>query len=308
MAGVLGLRPEIIKANEPVARVGGACLKPALNVFSFSRLLDAEIKKPGTGVTLLQVLDFCARQGIEGLDVTSYYFPEYPNVPPETYLYEFKRRAFELGIDVFGVGARNYFITGDKALRAKGIENVKRWVEVAARLGARVVRVFADDLVRRESWAKALPGYTHQQVETWVADDLRACAEHGRQHGIIIGVQNHGDFNGVAKDFLRLIKLVDSEWCAPVIDTSYFNTPDPYVDIAQVAPYAVNWIIKQSAFDGGYGEVPIDLRRLLRIGRSSGYRGYLTIETLFAPERPAEPFTAVPALLKKLRAAIAATG
>ena len=307
VAAVVGLRSETARANEPVKRLGGTFVKPALNVYSFNSRLNAGVKKAGDGFTLFDLLDFCAAQGLEGIDATGYYMPGYPDAPPDVYIYEFKRRAYELGVGIVGTGTRNYFITADKALRAEGVKHIKLWVEVASRLGAPVLRVFADDLVRRESWKKALPGYAHGDVQAWVADDLRACAEHGKQHGVIIGVQNHGDFNGMAAEFLGLLKLVGSDWCAPVLDTGYFNTPDPYVDIAQVAPYAVNWTVKQSVFDGGYGDVPIDLERLMRIVRGTSYRGYLPIETLSPKGQPYDPFSLVPAYLKRLRAAIAAT-
>jgi sugar phosphate isomerase/epimerase len=306
-AVALGLKSSSAAANEPIKRLGGSAVKPALNVYSFNSQLRAGVKNAGDGVTMFDLLDFCAEQGLDGIDATGYYFPNYPEVPPDAYLNDFKRRAYELGIGIVGTGTRNTFITADKALRAEGVKHIKQWVEVACRLGAPVLRVFADDLVRNESWKKALPNTAHSDVQAWVADDLRACAEHGQRFGVIIGVQNHGDFNGTAAEFLQLMKLVGSEWCAPTLDTGYFNTPDPYVDIEQVAPYAVNWTVKQSVFDGGYGEVQIDLDRLLRIVRVSGYRGYLPIETLAAKGQPHDPRKTVPAYLKRLRAAIAAT-
>ncbi len=306
-ATVLGLRPAQAEALEPVKRRGGTAVKPALNVYSFNSRLLAGVRKQGNGITMFDLLDFCADQGLEGIDATGYYFPGYPDAPPDSYLYAFKRRAYELGIGIVGTGTRNTFITADKALRAEGVKNIKLWVEVASRLGASVLRVFADDLVRHESWKKALPGYAHDDVQAWVADDLRECAEYGQRFGVIIGVQNHGDFNGTAAEFLALLKRVGSDWCAPTLDTGYFNTPDPYVDIEQVAPYAVNWTVKQSVFDGGYGEEPIDLMRLLRIVRGAGYRGFLPIETLSPKGQPHDPFILVPAYLKRLRAAIAAT-
>jgi sugar phosphate isomerase/epimerase len=303
----VGLRPEVARANEPVKRIGGAFVKPALNVFSFNARLNAGVKQDSNGTTLLELLDFCAEQGLEGIDATGYYMPGYPDAPPDSYLHQFKRRAYELGVGIVGTGTRNTFITADRAVRAEGVKNIKQWVEVAAQLGAVVLRVFADDLARGGSWKKAVPAIAHGDVEAWVADDLRECAEHGQKHGVIIAVQNHGDFNGTATEFLRLLKLVGSEWCAPMLDTGYFTSPDPYVDIAQVSPYAVNWTVKQSVFDGGYGAEPIDLERIMRIVRSSGYRGYLPIETLSTKGQPYDPFTLVPAYLKRLRAAIAAT-
>jgi len=306
VAGGLAVTPRLALANEPVKRQGGMSVKPALNVYSFNTQLRAASKAAdGKGLTMFDLLDFCADHGLDGIDATSYYFPNYPDAPPDSYLYDFKKRACQLGVAIVGTGTRNYFITTDKALRDNGVKHIKMWVEIASRLGAPVLRVFADDLTRNEPWKKAIPDKPHEEVQKWVADCLHQCAEHGEKNGVIIGVQNHGDFNGSAAEFLQLIKMVDSEWCAPTLDTGYFNTPDPYVDIAAVAPYAINWTVKQSVFDGGYGTTPIDLDRILGIVRDAGYRGYLPIETLAQKGQPKDPFKTVPEYLKRLRAVIA---
>ena len=55
--------------------------------------------------------------------------------------------------------------------------------------------------------------------------------------------------------------------------------------MAEVAPHAVNWQIKQSPF-GEESEIPTDLIRLLKIVRNSGYHGYLPIE-IFVAQRQA---------------------
>jgi hypothetical protein len=119
-------------------------------------------------------------------------------------------------------------------------------------------------------------------------------------------VQNHGDFLQTGAEQLALIKAVDSQWCGPIVDTGYYKTPDPYLDVATVAPTAVNWQIKQSPF-GEESDVPTDLVTLLRIIRKSGYSGYLPIETLSPKGKPYDPYTVVPAFLDQLRLAIAQT-
>jgi sugar phosphate isomerase/epimerase len=306
--GGLSLAGPAARANEPVKRTGGVLLKPALNVYSFNSKLLAGVKGGKNGVTLLALLDFCAEHGLEAIDATGYYMPGWPNPPPNSYLYEFKRRAYTLGIGIIGSGVHDTFITANPEERAATVKHIKQWVEVVSLLGGNTLRVFADDLTRHESWKTALPGKSHAEVEAWTAEALHECAEYGREHGVMIGVQNHGDFNGTATEFLRLLKLADHEWCGPVLDTGYFTSPDPYDDIAAVAPYAINWTVKQSVFDGGYGAEPIDLDRIVKIAREAGYRGYLPIETLSPKGKPYDPFTLMPAYLKRLRAAIAASG
>jgi hypothetical protein len=76
--------------------------------------------------------------------------------------------------------------------------------------------------------------------------------------------------------------------------------------MAQVAPFAVNWQIKQKPF-GVETDQLTDLPRLLKIIRASNYRGYLPIETLSRKDQPYDPYAVVPPFLKQLRDAIAQT-
>jgi hypothetical protein len=96
-----------------------------------------------------------------------------------------------------------------------------------------------------------------------------------------------------------------------IVDTGYFKAADPYAEMAQAAPYAVNWQIKQSPLGvEKEAEAPTDLLRLLKIIRVSGYRGYLPIETLSPRGDEAanyDPYKVVPKFLAELRAAIDAT-
>src|SRR6202035_4419094 len=142
-----------------------------------------------------------------------------------------------------------------------------------------VIRVFADTQMRAQTWQTVSNGASRADVLDWISAALRECADQGKKFRVKIGVQNHGDFLQTAAQHLELVKAVGSEWCGPIVDTGYFKSPDPYVDIAMVAPHSVNWQVKQSVF-GEQSEIPTDMIRLLRIVRKSGYHGYLPIETL----------------------------
>ncbi len=240
---------------------------------------------------------------IDGFDPTGYFFPTYPTPPSDAYVADLKRRAFELGVGISGTGVRNNFTTADKGLRDLSVKKIKAWTNVAMRLGAPVMRVFCDTQIRGMTWRDVAPGATREQVRDWMIADLKECAAYARDLGVVIGVQNHGDFLQTGDQVLDLIKGVDSPWCGTIVDTGYFNkAADPYAEMSKVAPYAVNWQVKQSPW-GEQSDVPIDMIRLLKIIRSSKYRGYLPIETLVS-----DPYVAVPEMVKKLREAIAATG
>src|SRR5438128_5052584 len=234
----------LMPAGLSALAAGRAVLKTSLNAYSFNKLLNDAIRGRGEGATLIQVLEFAAKTGFEGFDPTGYFFPGYPEVPKDSYVDSLKRRAADLGIGISGTGVRNNFTTADKSVRDAGVKHIKEWVEVAARLGAPVIRVFADTQMRAETWESVSKGATRAEVQDWIAAALKECADQGKKFGVRIGVQNHGDFLKTAGDLMTLVKAVGSEWCGPIVDTGYFKSPDPYVDIAAVAPHALNWQIK----------------------------------------------------------------
>jgi sugar phosphate isomerase/epimerase len=281
-------------------------LKTSLNAYSFNKLLNDAIRGRGEGITLVGVLEFAAKNKFEGFDATGYYFPGYPKRPEDSYVDTLKKRAADLGVGISGTGVRNNFTTKDAEVRKQGVQHIKEWVEVAARLGAPVVRVFADTQMRAQTWETVSGGATRAQVQDWIAAALQECAEHAGKFKVKVGVQNHGDFLRTAQNLLDLVKAVGSPWCGPIVDTGYFKSEDPYQDIAQAAPHAVNWQVKQSVF-GEDSEVPTDMVKLVKIVRKSGYSGYLPIETLSPQGKPYDPFAVAPGFLKQLQEAIRAT-
>jgi sugar phosphate isomerase/epimerase len=280
-------------ATEPVKRSGGPRLKVSLNAYSFSKALLS--KDPGQGMTLFDALDYCAEQNFDAIDPTGYYFPGYPKVPTDQYINDFKRRAFELGVEISGTGVRNNFATTDKAARAADVEVAKQWIEAAAKMGAPVIRVFAG----------AMPqGHNFDEVSVWMVEELQKCTEHGKQYGVKVGVQNHGDAIRTADEMLRIVRGVDSDWFGAIVDTGNFQDGgDPYQEIAKVAPYAVNWQVKEKV-DGKDGKTRTDLPRLMTVIRQSGYRGYLPIEILYPTGEGFDPKVRVAEFLKEVRAAI----
>jgi len=298
-------------AVEPIKRVGGPMLKTSLNAYSFAKLLGTG----GTGsLKLVDLAEVCAKMGFDAFDPTGYYFPGYEKnglgVPTDKLIYALKRRAFDLGLGISGTGIGNNFTIADQAARAVDVQRIKNWSEVAAKLGAPVIRVFADTQLRAQTWESASKGAKRDDVEQWIADDIRACAEHAGKLGVIIGVQNHGDFIKTADDQISLLKRIDSPWCGAIVDTGYYKADDVYAEMAKAAPYAVNWQIKQSPYGvEKEAESPTDLQRLLKIVRASGYRGYLPLETLSPRSGGSgyDPYKAVPKFLAELRQAIADT-
>jgi sugar phosphate isomerase/epimerase len=302
-----GLSNLQLSAAQPIKRIGGPKLKISLNAYSFTKALNDHIKGRGKGTTLFDLLDFCAEQNFDAVDPTGYFFPGYPAVPKDEYINDLKRRAFELGLDISGTGVRNDFATPDEArvpgpskqppnMLAQDVRHSKEWVEVAAKLGAPVLRVFAGPVPKGEDW---------DTTAKRMAGALREVAAQGKKFGVLIGVQNHGDMLKTADECIKLIDMVNSDWFGIIVDTGYFVTPDPYVDIAKVMPYAVNMQIKERPF-GADDPRPTDLKRLVKIILDSKYRGYLPIETLSRKKGDTNynPKETVPRFLAELRAVL----
>ena len=293
-------------AYAPIRRSGGSHLRPSLNAFSFLELLNANMKDAGRGVDLFQVCDFCAEQGFDAVDLTGYFFPGYPSAPDDRYLVRLKRHAFDLGLAISGTGVRNDFTAADARVRAEGVQRIKTWIEVAAKLGAPTVRAFADSQPPFKDWRAASANAARDTVEAYLADSLRECAEHGERFGVVVAVQNHGDFVSTGAEHLSLLNRVGHDWCAALVDTGKYLTADPYADIALVAPYAVNWQIKET-LRSELDSPRVDMKKLATLIRRSGYRGYLPIETLSMGRKDYDPRVEATAMLSQLRDAIVAT-
>jgi len=261
-------------------------LRLSCNLYSFNEPLLVS-----KTMTLEQVLAFCADLGFDAVDPTGYYFPGYPAVPTGSYIYEIKRKAFRLGLDISGTGVRNDFTLPDAAKRKAEIELVRQWVDVAAKLGAPVLRVFAGKNVPAE--------YTRADVLNWVVDALGECVDYGSKQGVIIVLQNHADFIETADHVLEILGKIKSDWLAVNLDVGSFRIGDPYAQIAKVAPQAGTWQIKENLFVEG-NEVETDLTKIMRIVRESGYKGYLPIETL----GKGDPRQKVPVFYSKVKKAL----
>jgi len=271
--------------QESVKRIPGFRFKLSLNAYSFDALL-----REGS-MSLEALLEYCAAEGFDAVDLTGYYFRGYPSIPSDEEIHAVKRKAFLLGLDISGTGVRNDFTYPDVSRREEDLLLVKRWIGAAAKLGAPVLRVFAGK--------QDTAGYTREQVAAWIAADLKECAACGAEHGVMIGIQNHNDHIKTADQAIKILEMVDSPWCGLIVDTGSFRSGDPYAEIAKVAPHAINWQIKEHMFVNG-DQVPVDLRRLAEIIRAAGYRGYLPIETL----GPGDPRLKVPAFLGQVRSAL----
>jgi sugar phosphate isomerase/epimerase len=276
--------PTSAPTSAKVGRESGVKLKLGLNAYSF----DAPLRQGR--MTLTDAVHFCAQHGVDALDATGYYFPGYPAAPPDDFIYALKRAAFVNGVAISGTGVRNDFAVADAAARKKDVQMVKDWIVVASKLGAPVIRVFS---------GRARPaGHSFEEAQAWMVADFKECAEFGRQHGVVIALQQHDDFLKTADETIRVIDAVGSDWFACILDIGSPRSGDPYAEIEKLVPYAVSWQIKENVGRNGKEE-PTDLARIKAIIDRSGYRGYVPFEALGG----GDPQVKIAGFLEKIRRA-----
>jgi sugar phosphate isomerase/epimerase len=232
-------------------------------------------------MTLSDFLQRCVEMGVDGVELTAYYFKD---TSPET-LYKVKQEAYKRGLDICGTAVGNAFTSPDEGKRQEQIQLVKDWIDRAVLLGAPGIRVFAGSIAE---------GTTEAQAFDWTVACLKESADYGQQHGIMVALENHGGITGTADQTLKLLKAVGHEWVGLNLDCGNF-VGDAYADIVKAAPYAVTAHAKVTA----HGE-KMDYRRIVEILRTSGFRGYLNVEY----EEKDDPFVAVPAFIKELQDAV----
>lgn len=291
-AALAGLAlPGQAPSADPIVRNGTSHLKLSLAAYSFHRHLPQNWPTPRkTGkMSLLDFIDFCAEQDLDGVELTSYYFPE--EVTPE-YIAQVKEKTFRLGLDISGTAIGNDFCKpAGEALDAEKAMT-RKWIDYSAQLGAPVIRIFAGNVPSGDTEAAAL--------DRCVAAIDESVA-YAASKGVVLALENHGGVTATPEQLLAIVKRVaPSPYFGVNFDSGNFSTEDPYASLEMIAPYAMNTQIKARIMPAGKKKEPTDFARVIDILRKANYRGYLALEY----EEDEEPRTAIPPLLKQLRSLI----
>jgi sugar phosphate isomerase/epimerase len=287
-ASLVVAAPLAAPAIGPIARNGEAKFKFSLAAYSYRDLLTAK-KDETPKLTLSDFVNDCAKFGLDGTELTGYYFPK--AITPE-YLNQLARQCFRLGLDVSGTAIGNDFgfPAGDE--RKKQIDSAKQWIDYAALLGAPVIRIFAG-----HAKGDTPPAQTHSLM----VQGIEECCEYAGQRGVHLALENHGGPTADAEGLLKFVRDVNSPWFGVNMDTGNFHSDDIYGELERIAPYALNVQVKVVVSGPKGKKEPSDYARLAKILRGSGYRGYIVLEF----EEAGDPREECPKHLKQMREAFA---
>ncbi len=272
--------PTVVSAIDPIKRPAGKPdLKLSLAAYSFRAALD--LKKPT--MTLFEFIDRAADLPLDAVELTSYFWAE----TTDAYADKLRKHADAKKRPVSGVPVRSDFCVADDAKRAADVSHVKEWVGRAARVGAKTVRIFAGNLPK---------GDTLEAAQKRVVAAIEECLPAAEKAGVVLALENHGGITATPDQLLALVKPIKSQYLGVNIDTGNFKTPDPYADVAQIAPYGVVCQVKTEVYPGGKKE-EADLGRMVKILKDANFHGFVALEY----EAAADPTTAVPKYVKELR-------
>lgn len=278
-------------AAEPPQRTGKPYMKLSLAGYSFNRYLPKswtpeQLKT--AKMTLDDFIEYCAELDLDGCEPTAYYFPREVT---DDYLNHLKQLTFRLGLDISGTAIGNDFCTTGDA-RKRQLAQTRAWIDHAARLGAPVIRIFAGRIPKGDSYEAA--------VERCVAG-INESLDYAARKGVFLALENHGGITATADQLLQIVKAVQpSPWFGVNFDSGNFRTADPYADLEKIAPYAINAQVKVEMHPEGKGAEPADLKRIVKILKDAGYRGYLVLEY----EAREDPKKAIPRYIDELRGLI----
>ena len=289
-----GMLAPFVHAIEPFQR-SAPRFRLGLAAYSFRDYMAHSSSKqdPVDGprtLTMEKFIDHCAEWGLDGAELTSYYFPK--DVTNEQLL-AIRRQAHLRGVTISGTSVGNSFTNPAGPERDKQVAYVKEWIDKAVLMGAPHIRVFAGSVPK---------GGTLEQAKKDCIEQLEECGAYAGKHGIFLGIENHHGIVAEADDLVDIVKAVKSPWVGINFDSGNFQTADPYGDLAKIAPYAVNVQIKTEIKPRGAAEkTPADLGRIVSILRAAKYQGFVTLEY----EAKVNPWKAVPTVLAQLRPLLA---
>ncbi len=274
------------QAITPIQRNDIPKFKFSLAAYSYRDLLTGDSPE----LTLTDFIEDCAKMGLEATELTSYYFP---TPTSNDYLRELKQKCFQFGLDISGTAIGNDFGFLPGIERNEQIAMTKQWIDRAEILGAPVIRIFA---------GKQKPGVDPQRSHALMVEGIEECCDYAGKHGVHLALENHGGPTATVKGMLDFIHDVKSSWFGVNLDTGNFYTEDPYLDLAQIAPYSLNVQVKVVTSDETREKKrPTDFRRVAQILRDANYRGYVVLEY----EEAGDPRQECPKYLDIIRGAFA---
>ena len=278
-AAAVAAAPAARATREPQASSRRARFRTGLVAYSYRQALQAKT------MTYEDLIRIAVETDTDGIDMTVYWMPG----TSDDYVLPLRRLAYKNRVEIYSLGTRVRLAQPTADLREAQIVELRKWMDVAQRIGATHIRVFGGSKPE---------GATLEQAVGFAAETLKRGAEYAGARGIILGVEDDGGITDFAKETIEIVKRADSPWAGMNLDIGNFRPPKVYEQIEMSIPYAVSTHVKTTvALDDGGGRAPCDWDRVFAMFSNHGFRGYMGLEY----EAAEDPAVAVPRHLRRLK-------
>lgn len=169
----------------------------------------------------------------------------------------------------------------DEAVRNQAVENHKKWVDAAQKLGCHSIRVNTFGTNDPEVWKVS------------VVDGLKKLSEYAATKNINVLCENHGWLSSDVPKLMEAIHTVNmpncgtlpdfGNWCVKRKDGSTWGEcleeyPDKYEGIKTMLTAAKAISAKSYDFDENGNETTLDYKRIIQMVKDSGYTNYIGVE------------------------------
>ena len=277
-------------------------MKLGVSSYSFSKYMKA------TGANYFDVCNKAKELGYDAIEFIDLSLEVQPADSVEALAVAIREHCAALELPIAA-----YTVSGDLLNRENEVEALKKKVDIAALLGAKVMR--------HDVFFSMPEGMTWREAVKIVAPKVREITEYAAQKGIKTCTENHGHIMQAAERVEELILTVNHPNYGWLVDMGNFLCADdnPLRAVTIAAPYAFHAHVKDfliKPFDAdapgmgwantlngnwrrgtiaGHGVVPI--RKCLQILKDAGYQDVVSYEF----EGMEENLTALEAALKFIR-------
>ena len=169
----------------------------------------------------------------------------------------------------------------DETKRNQAVENHKKWVDAAQKLGCHSIRVNTFGTNDPEVW------------KVTVVDGLKKLSTYAATKNINVICENHGWLSSDVPKLMEAIHAVNmpncgtlpdfGNWCLKRDEGSTWGTcieeyPDKYEGIKLMLPAAKGVSAKSHDFDENGNETTLDYKRIIQSVKDSGYTGFIGVE------------------------------
>lgn len=169
----------------------------------------------------------------------------------------------------------------DVTKRDLAVENHKKWIDAAEKLGCHSIRVNTFGTNDPEIWKES------------VVDGLKKLSIYAATKNINVLCENHGWLSSDAPKLMQAIRLVGMNNCGTLPDFGNWCIkrdqgerwgeclevyPDKYQGIELLLPAAKAVSAKSYDFDENGNETTLDYNRIMQLVKDSGYTSYVGVE------------------------------